>query len=54
MEGNQLFDVLETTRDLASFQDAKETRYSEDSDMIVVNEEETLSTYDGLQESDTF
>lgn len=54
MEGNQLFDVLESTRDLASFQDAKETRYSEDSDVIVVNEEETLSTYDGLQESDTF
>lgn len=54
MEGNELFDALETTRDLASFQDTKETRYSKDGDVIVVNEEETLSTYDGLQESDTF
>lgn len=54
MEGNQLFDSLESTRDLASFQDAKETRYSEHGDTIVVNEEETLSTYDGLQESGNF
>jgi len=54
MEGNELFDALETTRDLASFQDAKETRYSKDGDVIVVNDEDNLSTYDGLQESDTF
>lgn len=54
IEGNQLFDALETTRDLSSFQDTKETRYAKDDDVLVVNEESTLSAYDGLQESDTF
>jgi hypothetical protein len=53
---NQLFDELETTRDLASFADTQEAVTPEDSDILVVQDEEgnIKNSNGGLREADTF
>lgn len=56
LEVNQLFDSLETTRDLASFSDSQNAVSPDPGDVIVVDDEQgNIDTYGGgLQEADTF
>lgn len=56
LETNQLFDALETTRDLASFADTQNAATPVEGDVLVVeNTDGDITTYDGgLQEADTF
>lgn len=56
LEVNQLFDALETTRDLSSFTDTADTVDAADNAVLVVEDVDgNFTTYDGgLQESDTF
>lgn len=56
LEVNKLFDELETTRDLASFADTQEAVAPNDSDILVVQDEEgnIKNSNGGLREADTF
>jgi len=56
LEMNQLFDSLETTRDVASFADTQNAATPVEGDVLVVeNTDGDITTYDGgLQEADTF
>jgi hypothetical protein len=59
LQANELFDSLETTRDLSSFSNTSEAVDPAEGDMIIaVNETESedgeFDNFDGLKESDTF
>lgn len=59
LQANELFDSLETTRDLSSFSNTSEAVDPAEGDMIIaVNETESedgeFNNFDGLKESDTF
>lgn len=56
---NELFDALETTRDLASFSNTEGAINPEDGDMVVAinpteSEDGEFDNYNGLKEGDTF
>jgi hypothetical protein len=52
IEANELFDSLETTRDVSSFADSHDASSPEDGSVLAGNDEGNLTS--GLQESDTF
>jgi phage gp36-like protein len=52
LEVNQLFDALETTRNLESFPETQNLVNAEDNDVAVGNEDEGFDSYGGLQASD--
>lgn len=59
LEINQLFDALETTRDLGSFTNTPDVINAEDGDMVVAvntteSEDGEFDNFDGLKEGDTF
>lgn len=59
LEANELFDALETTRDLSSFANTREVFNPEEGDIfLAVNEEESedgkFDNFSGLKESNTF
>jgi hypothetical protein len=59
IEVNELFDALETTRDLASFTNTQDAVDPADGDMLVSNNETesadgSFDNYNGLKLGDTF
>jgi phage gp36-like protein len=59
LEVNELFDALETTRDLSSFSNTEEVLNPSDGDMVVAvnpteSEDGEFDNFNGLKEGDTF